>query len=96
MRLLPCCHILVSGSSFTLRNRVLAVNCAAVRTELVLGAADVASGGGGENVPERRAVFYFCLGLVEGVGKDGEVRDSLLRWYICVCGVNFISHWQDY
>lgn len=79
MRLLPCWHFLSSGSSPTLRIRVLAVNCVAVRTELVLGAADAVSGDEVEGMSLRGELCSISGLAWPTVGKDGEVRASLLR-----------------
>lgn len=72
----------------TLRVRVSAVNCAAVRTEFVPGAADVASGGVVEGMALRAELCSISrFGFVKGVVKEGEVRASFLRW----CGGRLIS-----
>lgn len=78
MRLLPCWHFLSSGCSPTNRIRVSAVNCAAVRTELALGAANAASGEEVEGMSLRGELCSISgLAWWKGWGRMGEVRASL-------------------
>lgn len=73
MRFLPCWHFLSSGSSPTLRIRVLAVNCAAVRTKFVLGTADVASGDVVEGMALRGELCSISrFGWRKGWGRRGK------------------------